>query len=423
VKFCENQKRILQKLARNFVLKILDVLARRRVSTSSTIIGITGSVGKTTAKDATAQILASQFSILANVKSLNSEFGVPLTLLEMESGFANLFSWIKILTKSFFRSFSKISAEKIVLELGVDSPDDCDKFLALVRPQIGVLLNVAPVHLALGQFEDLESIAREKRKLIENLSENEIAILNADDDFSRETKTVARKFLFGFSKNSDLRADKVRENLDGLSARVFWQNKTAELKIPIIGRQNLPSILAAIAVGLASGIDFEKCISVLSDFHLPPGRLNLLVGIHGSKILDGSYNSNPKSLQAGLETFAKLKAKRKIFVGGQMNELGEDSARLHREVAEQISADLVVGVFGDSRIFTEVATEKKIPARFFETVELATEFLRNEIRTGDLIFLKGSQNRVRLEKIVAEILANPTDRNFLCRQEKEWQKI
>jgi UDP-N-acetylmuramoyl-tripeptide--D-alanyl-D-alanine ligase len=408
----------LKKTARNFVLKILNSLARRRISASSTIIGITGSVGKTTAKDAATRILESQFTVLANAKSFNSEFGVPLTLLGEKSGFANPISWLAILFRAFFKSFSKIVAEKIVLELGVDAPGDFDRLLAVVRPKIGVFLNVAPVHIAPGQFENLSAIAAEKSKLIENLPTDGVAILNADDEFSRETKTAARKIFFGFAENADLRASEISENLDGISARIFWQNEKAELKIPIIGQQNLPSILAALAVGLASGIELKKAISALADFRLPPGRLNLLAGIRGSKILDGTYNSNPKSLAAGLATFARLPAARRIFVGGQMNELGADSARLHRELAAQIVADLVVGVHGDARIFTEVAGGK-----FFDTAEEAGEFLKNEIRAGDLIFLKGSQNKVRLEKIVAAILAKPDDRKLLCRQEREWQKI
>ena len=413
----------MKKTARNFVLKILNSLARRRVFPSSKIVGITGSVGKTTTKDAVAKILESQFAVLASAKSLNSEFGVPLTLLGEKSGFANPVAWTAILLRAFFKSFSKISAEKIVLELGVDAPGDFDRLLALVRPTIGVFLNVAPVHIAPGQFENLSAIAAEKRKLIENLPEDGVAILSADDEFSRTTKTAARKIFFGFGENADLRASEISENLDGISARIFWENESAEIKIPILGRQNFPSILAALAVGLASGISLEKGISALADFRLPPGRFNLLAGIRGSKILDGSYNSNPKSLSAGLATFAKLPAARRIFVGGQMNELGADSPRLHREIAEKISADLVVGVFGDSKIFTDAARAKNIPAEFFPTAELAGEFLRNEIRAGDLIFLKGSQNKVRLERAVAAILADPADEKFLCRREKEWREI
>lgn len=408
-------------MIRNFVLKFLNLHARRRIPANSTIIGITGSVGKTTTKDAAAKILAKRFSVLANEKSLNSEFGVPLTLLEEESGFSNPLKWLRILWRAEWRGTKKLKVKKIVLELGADAPGDISKLLEVVRPRIGVFLNVAPVHLATGQFENLEAIAQEKRKLIESLPKNGVAILNAEDDFSRETKTAARKIFFGFGKNADLRATKIQESWDGISTKIFWKNESVELKIPILGRQNLPSILAALAIGIVSGISLKKGISALSDFRLPPGRLNPLAGIHDSKIIDGSYNSNPTSLSAALETFRKLKAKRKIFVGGQMNELGKNSQKMHREVADKIKAHLVIGVFGDAKIFVEVARAKKIPAKFFETAEAAGKFLRKEVKTGDLVFLKGSQNKVRLEKTVAKILANPDDRELLCRQEKVWK--
>ncbi len=412
----------MKKFSRELVLKILNALARRRIPTSATIVGITGSVGKTTAKDAAAQILAARFKILANAKSLNSEFGVPLTLLGEKSGFANPLTWAGILGRAFLKSFTKISADKIVLELGVDKPNDFGKFFAVIEPQIGVFLNVAPVHLAPGQFANLTEIAREKRQLIENLPKNGIAILNVDDKFARVTKTKARKIFFGLSAKADLRASSVRESCTGLSAKITWQKETAMLKAPIIGQQNLPSLLAALAVGLASGISLKTGVAALKNFHLAPGRFNLLAGIHGAKIIDGTYNSNPQSLAAGLATFAKLKAKRKIFVGGQMNELGENSAKLHRAVAAKIKADLVIGVFGDAKFFVEAARKRKIPTKFFATAEAAGIFLRQELRAGDLVFLKGSQNKVRLEKTVAAILANTTDRKSLCRQEHAWKK-
>lgn len=412
----------MKKFSRELVLKILNALARRRIPANATTIGITGSVGKTTAKDAAAQILAARFKILANAKSLNSEFGVPLTLLSEKSGFANPLAWTGILGRAFFKSFTKISADKIVLELGVDQPGDFAKFFAVIQPEIGVFLNVAPVHLAPGQFASLQEIAREKRQLIENLPKNGIAILNADDKFAQTTKTKARKIFFGLSAKADLRASSVRESCTGLSAKITWGKETAMLKVPIIGQQNLPSLLAALAVGLASGVSLKAGVAALKNFHLAPGRFNLLAGIHGAKIIDGTYNSNPQSLAAGLATFAKLKAKRKIFVGGQMNELGANSAKLHRAIAAKIKADLIVGVLGDAKFFVEAARKRKIPTKFFATAEAAGIFLRQELRAGDLVFLKGSQNKVRLEKTVAAILANTTDQKLLCRQEPAWKK-
>lgn len=381
-----------------------------------TIIGITGSVGKTTAKDATAKILATRFKILASAKSLNSDFGVPLTLLEEKSGFSNPLKWIGILARSAWKSFIKLPHEKIVLELGVDAPNDLLKLLKIIKPKIGVFLNVAPVHLE--NFKNIKEIALEKSLLISNLSARCVAILNADDKFSRNVKTKARKIFFGISAKADLRAFEIRENLNGISAKISWKNEIVQFKAPILGRQNLHSILAAITVGIVEGISLEKSVAVFEDFCLPCGRLNFLEGIHDSKIIDGSYNSNPTSLEAALKTFGKLQAQRKIVVLGQMNELGKNSEKFHREMAIKATevADIVIGVFGKAKFFVMVARMAKKPAKFFQKAEIAGEWLKKEIKTGDLILVKGSQNNVQLEKAIVKILNNPADQKFLCRQ-------
>jgi len=409
----------MKKICRKLVLALLIFFAKRRIPAQAKIIGVTGSVGKTTAKEAAAKILKTRFQILANEKSLNSEFGVPLTLLQEKSGFSDPLKWFGILWRAEWKSFSKIKADKIILELGVDKPSDLKKLLKIVQPTIGVFLNAKPVHLAHGQFNSVQEIAKEKSLLIESLPESGVAILNADDKFASAVKTQARKILFGLSEKAELRATQIRESSTGISAKITWKNESAEFHAPILGQQNLPSILAAIAVGIACGIGLSKSVAALSNFTLPPGRLNLLLGIHGSRIIDGSYNSNPASLAAALETLDKLEAKRKIVVLGQMNELGESSEKYHRELAKKAVAvaDEVVGVFGDAKFFIKAAEAENKPAHFFETAALAGEWLQGELRAGDLLLVKGSQNNVRLEKCVELLLANREDKRLLCRVE------
>lgn len=412
----------MKKLLRDLIIKFLTVHAKRRIHNSSTIIGITGSVGKTTAKEATAKILASRFSTLASAKSLNSDFGVPLTLLEEESGFSNPWKWLCILFRAEWRGMTRLPHEKIILELGIDAPGDFPKLLKIIEPQIGVFLNVAPVHLE--HFKSMEEIAAEKSLLIASLPGPGVAILNADDKFSSVAATPAKKVFFGTSAQADLRATGIKEDLGGISAKLKWKQETAELRVPVLGKHNLPSLLAAITVGIIEGVGLKKSVAALSDFRLPAGRLNLLEGINGSRIIDGSYNANPASLSAALDTFGKLKAPRKIAVLGQMNELGEDAEKYHREAAKKAAkvADVVVGVFGDAKFFTTAAKRAKKQAEFFDKAEAAGEWLKKEIKAGDLILMKGSQNNVRLEKTIAKILQNKADRKLLCRQEKAWKK-
>jgi UDP-N-acetylmuramyl pentapeptide synthase len=415
----------LKNLARQLVLGLLSYLARRRLPRNAEIIGITGSVGKTTTKEAAVKILGSHYRILANQKSFNSEFGVPLTLLSEESGYSSPLAWLGILARAVGKSCTKIPAEKIVLELGVDAPGDMSKLLEIVQPQIGVFLAVAPVHLAAGQFESIEAIAAEKGKLIASLPESGTAIWNADDPLVAKVSSAARKISFGIENPADLQATAIQENLAGLSAQLTFQDKTAELKIPILGKHNLYPLLAATAIGLASGLSLQECVAALADFHLPPGRGNLLRGINGSQIIDASYNSNPASLAATLASLKSLPvAGRRIALLGQMNELGAESPKLHRELGARAAeyADEVIGVFGDARLFVEAATVAGKLGKFFATATEAGAYLKEQLKPGDLVLAKGSQNNVRVEQAVAELLADPADKKLLPRQEKFWQE-
>ncbi|MFH1375916.1 MAG: UDP-N-acetylmuramoyl-tripeptide--D-alanyl-D-alanine ligase [Patescibacteria group bacterium] len=415
----------MKMLARNLVLKLLTRFAKRRLNPQTKIIGITGSVGKTTAKEAAAKILASKFPVLASQKSFNSEFGVPLTLLGEDSGYSNPLKWLGILIRAELKSFSKLKAEKIILELGVDKPGDMRRLLQVIQPQTGVFLNVQPVHLESEQFAGLTEIAQEKGQLITNLPEDAYAILNVDDELVAKTETRARKITFGVNATADLRAINVSENIRGIGAELRFHETSVSLKVPILGRQNIYALLAAIAVGISNGIALKNCVAILADFHLPPGRLNLLNGIRGSKLIDGSYNANPASTVSALETLQRLETSgKKIALLGQMNELGADSEKYHREIGSRAAAiaDEVIGVFGNAKLISSEARRLGKPAQFFETAASAAEYLQRKLSINDFVLIKGSQNKVRLERAVTRLLANPTDRKLLCRQEAFWQK-
>lgn len=420
---CENLA-AMKNLLKNFVLHSLNSLAAKRISDKTKIIGITGSVGKTTAKEAAVKILGSKFKIHANKKSFNSEFGIPLTILEEESGFSSALKWVGILTRSFFKSFKKLEVDFLILEMGVDKPGDMQALLKVLQPTIGVMLAVKPVHLASGQFQDLEAISKEKGLLIANLPSDGVAILNQDDALVSKLSSPDRKVFFGVKNPAAITASDIGENLDGICATIHHGENTITLTAPILGKHNLTSLLAAITVGLEAGIGLEECVKALRDFHLPPGRLNLLEGVNHSKIIDGSYNSNPGSCAAALKTLGGMETTgRKIALLGQMNELGEKSEALHREIGREATqvAHEVIGVFGDAKYFVEEAEKKNITGKYFETANAAANYLRKTLGENDLLLVKGSQNKVRLEKAVIELLVNPEDKKLLCRQEAYWQ--
>lgn len=405
------------------VVALLSRLAARRLSDATLVIGITGSVGKTTAKEVTALILAIKYRTQATKKSFNSEFGLPLTILEETSGGSSPRAWASVLTRAIVKSKTKLTAEMLVLELGVDQPGDMDHLLSIVQPTIGMCTAVAPVHLAPGQFRSVEEIAHEKAKLIETLPGSGTAILNADDPLVTSIKTTARTIRFGIHNPADVMARQITETATGITCDVVYGAESLPLQLPIVGIHNLYPILAGITVGLAVGIELRTALTALADFRLPPGRGNVLPGVSASSIIDGSYNANPASTRALLETLQRLPATRKIAVLGQMNELGDASGDLHRKIgttAVQV-ADLVIGVYGDADIIVETVREAGKEARFFETAREAGEYLRGTLAAGDLVLVKGSQNNVRLEKCVKEILADPTSAEaVLCRQGEEW---
>ncbi len=417
---------MLKQTLRTAVLGLLNWLASWRLTPDMTIIGITGSVGKTTTKEATAKVLAMRYSIHTNQKSFNSEFGVPLTILEQESGYSSPLNWLLILLKSFGKGFTKLAAEKLILELGVDAPGDLDKLLKLVQPSIGVVTTIAPVHLAARQFHSIEEIATEKAKLVASLPATGVAILNADDPRVTTMVTPAQRLTFGITEPADLTASDIVESLNGLSTTITYKDQSEKLTVPILGQHNLYSLLAAICVGLASELPLKACITALTDFQLPPGRLNLLNGVNGSRIIDGSYNANPASIRAALITLGKLKTPgRKIVLLGQMNDLGTESGHLHHELGTTAAAvaDEVIGVAGEAWGCVTAAKAAGIPAKFFTTAEEAADYLAPSYRlqAGDLLLVKGSQNGIRLEHAIAKLLADPADLQLLCRQDEYWQ--
>ncbi len=413
-----------KQIARIGVLHLLSWLASWRLSPSTTIIGITGSVGKTTTKAAAAKILGTHYRVHASQQSFNSEFGVPLTILEQKSGYSSVLAWLGILLRSLRKSLTPLKVEKLILELGADAPDDLSKLLKLAQPSIGVVTAIAPVHLAAGQFATVEAIAEEKAKLVASLPTTGTAILNADDPLVAAMVTPAHRLTFGITQPADLTASEVTESLTSLTARLNYQHETAELKVPILGTHNLCSLLAAIGIGLSSSLTLTECVAALAEFRLPPGRLNLLKGVNGSHLIDGSYNANPASVRAALTTLGKLKTTgRKIVVLGQMNELGANSGRLHHALGAEVAtvADEVIGVHGEAWGCVATAKAAGKPARFFPTAEAAATYLAPLLRGNDLVLLKGSQNNVRLEKCVAKLLADPADQKLLCRQDAYWQ--
>jgi len=424
---------LMKTFFRKIVLNLLVGLAKVRLKRLRPfIIGVTGSVGKTSTKDAIYVLLRSRYNIIRNEKSLNTEFGLPLAILEQPSGFSSALEWVAIIGKGVWKAFvGGKHLQMMVLEMGVDKPGDMTELLRLVRPQIAVFTNVKPVHLGPGQFKDLDDIFLEKKKLFEALPEKGIAVLNADDGYVvglRET-LKCKKMFYGGSEIADVRVLEAETSLQGISCTLQYKNEVVHGSFSLLGAFQIYVLLPAIAVGLTQGFTLQECVEKLKDFIPPPGRMTVIPGVKGSTILDSTYNASPETMKEALNLLREVAPGRKVAVLGNMNELGEQTEQFHREIGRHASkrTDMLVTVGELAKIIGEEAQKEGLLAagihHYDDSLE-AAGFLSTIIEEGDTILVKGSQNRVRLERLVAALMADPSKApKMLVRQEKHWKHI
>jgi len=391
------------------------------------VIGITGSIGKTSTKEAIYTVLKKKFNVHSSQKSFNTEFGLSLAVLqEEESGFSSVRAWFKILKRVFLTK--KVVYQKIILEMGADSPGDLKKLIKIASPQISVITNVNPVHMNDEQFKNLDAIAKEKSTLIRYLPKAGVAILNYDDKRVRQMETAAFKITYGIHSPAMLMASNIKANTKDIKFLVTFKDQSENFVVPVIGKFQVYILLPAIAVGLQMGMKLYEIKEALKEFKLPAGRMNPIPGINKSQIIDASYNASPTTMETALDLLDSLKAKRKIAALGTMNELGESSYEAHIEAGIKASkvSDLLILVGKEGATYKKGAMKAGMPENkiytFFDSIE-AGQWLKNELDSGDLILIKGSQNLVRMERLVKAIMKEPLKAEYLlCRQGKAWEK-
>lgn len=415
----------MKTIFRHIVLGILTWCARTRLARMRRhgvkIIGVTGSIGKTTCKEAVAHVLRTGFRVLSSAKSYNTEFGLPLTILELRSEFSSVTGWVRNIFVGVWRAFfGSASYDFLVLEMGVDKPGDMDVLLAIVGGvDVAVLTGVHPVHMAEGQFVNMEAIFEEKSKLIQAVQATGVAFLNEDDDRCRSLGRAmmsrnkgAKVVMYG--GGAKLGASQVHAGWDGLQFEVNYGDVRETFHVPILGVQHVSSLLPAIGCALLHGMYMHDIAEQMKSFQLPPGRLSLIEGRQETWIIDSSYNASPDAVRAALLTLTQLAEEkhmtRRIFVFGNMNELGSVSEREHRGIASLLagSVDILITVGEQAKFCADEAVEKNVLPRdrvsSFTTADEATVFAQDFLREGDLILVKGSQNNVRLERLVKAIM-------------------
>ena len=399
------------------------------------IVAITGSVGKTSTKDAVAKVLEAKFRVRKSQKSYNSELGVPLAIIGAQTGWNSVLRWLSAIWQGVGIIVRRTPyPEILVLEVGVDRPGDIKAIRSWLEPDVAVVTTLADVPVHIEFFKSPEELFAEKAELVKNLSPEKFVLLNFDDleVMKMKDKTQAKIITFGFSEGSEFWGYEYelmfREGTpEGIKFKVKNQNQEVPVKIlNAFGRHQVYPALAAIAAGKIFDIKLEDAAETLSLYSPPPGRLKLVKGIKDTLILDDSYNSSPKALQAALEVLGEIEAPRKIAVLGDMLELGKHTITAHRDLGRLAAAriNLLVTVGVRAKFFSEGAAKagfKKRDIKSFSNSDEAGEGLLKIIKPGDLILVKGSQG-IRMEKIVEKIMAEPEKKSeLLCRQEPEWQ--
>jgi len=341
------------------------------------VVGVTGSAGKTTTKEAIAHVLATRYPVLRSEGNFNNHFGLPLMLLKLQP-----------------------EHQVAVIEMGMSHAGEIAALAKIAQPEIGVVTVVAPVHLE--YFDSLASIARAKYELIASLPAGGTAVLNADDEYVSQfgRDFPGKVVLYGTRKPADVRAENIESlGAEGSAFDIVVQGVREPATLALIGTHNISNALAAVAVGLDRGIHLSEIVAALASL-TPADKRGEVVQLGNIKVINDCYNSNPKALEAMVDALVTMPAKRRIVVAGEMLELGPSGELMHRCAGKHIAdkkIDVLIGVRGQAQSMVEAAEAAGMRAEFAATPEEAGEWLARESREGDVVLLKASRG-VRLEK-------------------------
>ena len=365
-------------------LRALQLLAKKGLEERCLkVVGITGSVGKTTTKEFTAAILSRKFQVLKSEGNFNNHLGLALTLLRLEP-----------------------RHDAAVLEMGMSAPGEIRTLTEIAPPDVAVITNVSPVHLEF--LKTMEAIAAAKKEILEGMKTDGIAVLNGDDPFVEQIAQArnGRKIFFGLSRGCDIRVESLqRLGYDGFKFDLVLDGDRRRIRFPFLSETYIYDLLAAVGVGRALSLSFEEIEQGIQDLKPYPKRGLLLRLAKKIVVVDDSYNSNPRALEAALRNYAALPARRRVAVLGDMLELGQAAAKFHEDAglqAERSGWDLLVTVGPLSRHMAQGARLAGMGMDrilSFATSEDAAAQVPALLREGDLVLVKGSRG-IRTETIV-----------------------
>lgn len=369
-------------------LKALQELAAKFLAESRVkVVGITGSIGKTSTKEFTARLLSVKYKVHKSKGNFNNHIGLPISILSMDN-----------------------SSQIAVLEMAMSQAGEIKKLTEIAPPDVAVITGIAPVHLEF--FNSLEDIALAKKEILDGAKPGAVAILNGDDPLVRkmsESYTKGPIIFFGREQNFPVRAENVEHlGFQGIRFDLIYGQEKAEVKLPFLNEGLISNLLAACGVAYYYNFQLDEVLSAISDLPGIEHRGQLLELKNGIKIYDDSYNSNPVALTTVLKSLAKVNSQRKIAVLGDMLELGPQEAAFHLEVGKKIPEygwDVLVTVGPRARYFAEGAVENGFDRDkifSFSEAEEATSWLKVSLQPGDFLLIKGSRG-LALDRIVENL--------------------
>lgn len=398
------------------------------------IVGVTGSVGKTSTKLAIKSVLASNRKVRASEGNLNNDLGLPLAILgewkekdlklvsrgqpAHTARLRKLFFWKKVIISSFFRALFNRKAdypEILILEYGADRPGDIKYLLGIAKPNISVITAVGNIPVHVEFYSGPEDVAREKARLIEYLPSAGFAVLNCDDEtvMELEDRTRAHIMKFGFNKSADVRVTSFENKAEGdRLVGVVFKLEYGGSFVPVLiegvfGRAQAYAAAADASIGIIFGFNLVNISEALKNYRPASSRMQIITGIKSTYVIDDSYNASPLSMQAALETLKDMPGKRKIAILGDMLEIGKYAIEAHERVGELAGkfADVLITVGPRAKFIAESAKEagmKRNNIHSFDDSDEASKVVQEFIRKGDVVLVKGSR-AIALDKVVREI--------------------
>jgi UDP-N-acetylmuramyl pentapeptide synthase len=395
------------------------------------IVMVTGSVGKTSTKDAVAAVLGTRFYVRKSEKSFNSEFGVPFTILGVSNPWKNAYAWLLILKRALvLLALPNHYPNMLVLEVGADRPGELAHILRIATPDAVVVTRLPEIPVHVEAYASPEAVREEEFSPAHALAPSAPLIVSADDPYAleRAARTPARVITYGSAEQAFMRMNECNfytkeGKVVGMSANVRVDGETGTCVVMgSVGKTQIMPVAAALAVAHTFQIPLREALTALEAYEPPPGRGRLFAGANGSTIIDDSYNASPAAVEEALATLKAFPTTgRRIAVLGDMLELGRYSVIEHERVSTLAgaSADVVVAVGIRARAFANAVGKAEV--LLFDNAHAAAAALAGYVQEGDVVLVKGSQS-IRTERVVKALLADPQDASRLVRQEQKWKQ-